>query len=99
MSDLSRDDVRKVADLAQLEFSEDELTQMGNHLRGILDYVEILNQVDTDGVEPLAHPIEVQNVFRDDEPTPMLSRDDALKNAPSTDGKYFLVPAILDAGE
>ncbi|MBR9802497.1 Asp-tRNA(Asn)/Glu-tRNA(Gln) amidotransferase subunit GatC, partial [bacterium] len=74
-------------------------TQMGDHLRSILDYVEILNQVETDNVEPLAHPIEVQNVFRDDEPTPMLSREDALKNAPNTDGKYFLVPAILDGGE
>lgn len=99
MSDLTRDDVRKVADLAQLEFGEEELTQMGDHLRSILDYVEILNQVETDNVEPLAHPIEVQNVFRDDEPTAMLSREEALKNAPNTDGKYFLVPAILDGGE
>ena len=98
MSELSLDDVRKVASLAHLEMSDAELEQSAAHLRGILDYVAILNEVETDQVEPLAHPIEIVNVFRDDTPTDMLPREQALQNAPHADGKYFIVPAILDAG-
>lgn len=99
MTALSSDEIRKVAQLANLEISDTELEQMSNHLSSILDYVDVLNQVDTEQVEPLAHPIEVVNVFREDEQTEMLSREEALKNAPKTDGKYFVVPAILDATE
>lgn len=99
MSDLSLEDVRKVADLAHLELSAAELEQHSGHMRRILDYVSRLEQVDTSNVEPLAHPIEVVNVFRDDELTEMLPREQALQNAPKTDGKYFIVPAILDAAE
>ncbi|MCG6157967.1 Asp-tRNA(Asn)/Glu-tRNA(Gln) amidotransferase subunit GatC [Rubinisphaera margarita] len=99
MSDLSLDDVRKVAELANLTFSPDELVQMQGDMRAILDYVDVLQQVDTADVEPLAHPIEVQNAFRDDTPTEMLTLERALQNAPKTDGRYFIVPAILDAAE
>ena len=99
MAALSSDDVRKVARLASLELSDTEIVEISEHLGGILEYVDVLNQVDTDQIEPLAHPIEVVNVFREDVSTEMLSREDALKNAPRTDGKYFVVPAILNAGE
>ncbi len=97
MATLSLDDVRKVAQLANLELSETELQEMSSHLSGILDYVELLNQVETEQIEPLAHPIDVVDVFRNDEPTEMLPREEALKNAPETDGKYFIVPAILNS--
>lgn len=99
MSQLTPEDVRKVADLAQLEFSPEALPELAEQLRGILDLVECLNEVETSGIEPLAHPIEVANVFREDIPTPMLPREQALANAPRTDGKHFIVPAILDATE
>ncbi len=99
MADLDLDAVKKVAQLANLELSETELQEMAKHLGGILDYVEVLKQVDTENIEPLAHPIEVVNVFRDDEPTEMLPREQALQNAPETDGKYFVVPAILNSAE
>lgn len=99
MSNISLDDVRKVAQLANLTFSEDELVEMQAHLAKTIGYVEILNQVDTENVAPMAHPIDVVDVFRDDVLTPMLSREEALQNAPKTDGQYFVVPAILDAGE
>ncbi len=99
MATLSLDDVRKVAQLANLELSETELQEMSSHLSGILDYVELLNQVDTEHIEPLAHPIDVVDVFRNDEPTEMLPREEALKNAPETDGKYFIVPAILNSAQ
>ncbi len=99
MSNISLDDVRKVAQLANLTFSEDGLVEMQTHLAKTIGYVEILNQVDTENVAPMAHPIDVVDVFRDDVLTPMLSREEALQNAPRTDGQFFVVPAILDASE
>lgn len=92
---LSQDDVKKVASLSRLALTDDELAQMQQHLGQILDYFEILQDVDTENVEPLAHAIELHNVFREDEVLESLPREDALANAPKTDGKYFLVPEIL----
>lgn len=93
---LSIDDVRKVARLARLRLSAEEETQFADQLGQILDYVEMLNEVATDEVEPMAHAAGLSNVFRPDEPHPSLPREQALANAPKTDGKYFLVPQILE---
>ena len=95
---LTRDDVAKVALLSRLTLTEDELDRMTDQLVAILGYVERLSEVDTSGIEPMAHAVERTNVFRDDVPTPMLPREAALANAPKTDGRYFLVPQIFDAG-
>jgi aspartyl-tRNA(Asn)/glutamyl-tRNA(Gln) amidotransferase subunit C len=93
---LTRDEVAKVALLGRLKLSADELEQMTAQLDRVLEYVDILNEVDTESIEPLAHPIELSNVFRDDIEQPCLSREEALANAPKTDGRCFVVPAILD---
>ena len=93
---LNIEQVRKVAALARLELSEADLSRMAEQLNRILGYVDQLQQVNTDGVEPLAHPLPVQNVFRDDEPTPSLPVDEALRNAPNRIGDYFGVPAVFD---
>lgn len=93
---LTEDEIRKVALLARLNLSEEDVAVLGPQLSQLLDYVAILNQADTEDVEPMAHAVEQTNVFRDDIPKPPQSREDALANAPKTDGKYFLVPAILD---
>ena len=93
---LSLDDVRQVAKLARLELSEDDLARMQPQLSAILDYVAQLRELNTEGVEPLAHPLPVQNVFRADEPAPSLPVDEALANAPDRRGNYFGVPAVLD---
>ena len=95
---LSRADVAKVAHLARLRLGDEELDRITVQLGAILGYVERLSEVDTEGVEPLAHAVERTNVFREDVETPMLPREAALANAPKTDGRYFLVPQILDAG-
>ena len=92
---LSREDVAKVALLARLQFSDAELVQMTEELSAIVDYVELLSELDTQAVEPLAHPLDVSNCFAADEPRPSLSHEDALANAPKSDGEYFLVPAVL----
>jgi aspartyl-tRNA(Asn)/glutamyl-tRNA(Gln) amidotransferase subunit C len=93
---LSLADIRKVAKLARLELSDADLGHLLPQLAAILDYVAQLQQLDTTGVEPLAHPLPVQNVFRDDEPAPSLPVNEALQNAPSRSGDYFAVPAVFD---
>ena len=96
---LSIHEVRKVAKLARLELSDADAPQMAEQLNRILEYVDQLQQVNTDGVEPLAHPLPVHNVFRDDEPQPSLPVDEALKNAPVRNGNYFGVPAVFDSAD
>jgi aspartyl-tRNA(Asn)/glutamyl-tRNA(Gln) amidotransferase subunit C len=93
---LDADTVAKVAELARLALTADEREQMVRQLSAILDYVDLLRRVPTDGVEPLAHPLPVQNVFRPDEPAPSLPVDAALANAPDRQGDFFGVPAVLD---
>jgi aspartyl-tRNA(Asn)/glutamyl-tRNA(Gln) amidotransferase subunit C len=93
---LTADEVRWVAHLARLELSDAELATLTPQLRAIVAYVDQLQQVNTDGVEPLAHALEVRNVFRDDTPAPSLPVDDALANAPRRRDDYYAVPAVLD---
>jgi len=93
---LSIEQVAKVAGLARLKLSPEEQEQMAAQLARVLDYVEILNEVDTDDVEPMAHAVEVTNVLRDDVAGESLPREAALANAPKTDGECFLVPPILE---
>jgi aspartyl-tRNA(Asn)/glutamyl-tRNA(Gln) amidotransferase subunit C len=93
---LSPEVVQKVATLARLKLSDEELQQIGQQLGGILDYVAVLDEVDVSGIEPMAHVADVSNAFRDDEVRPSLPREESLSNAPKTDGKYFLVPQILE---
>ncbi len=93
---LTREDVTKVALLARLKLSDEELDTFTSQLSQVLQYVDVLNEVDTENIEPMAHAIEVSNVFREDEVQPSLPREAALQNAPLTDGSYYLVPQILE---
>ena len=93
---MSPDQVRWVAHLARLEISDDELPVMTRQLSAIIAYVNQLQELDTEGVEPLAHALDVHNVFRDDAPTPSLSVDEALSNAPARKGDFYSVPAVLE---
>jgi aspartyl-tRNA(Asn)/glutamyl-tRNA(Gln) amidotransferase subunit C len=92
---LTRDDVKKVSLLARLELSEQELDLMTTQLSAIVGYVEQLSELNTDDVLPMAHAVEVTNVFRDDAVKPSLPRDEALRNAPKSDGECYNVPAVL----
>ena len=94
--DLSRDDVAKVALLARLRLTTAELETFTGQLNSIVHFVEQLQQLDTAAVEPLAHGVEVRNVFRADEVGPSLPREDALANAPKRNAESFLVPAVLE---
>ena len=88
--------VRKVASLSRLSLSESELQSAGQQLTAILEYVQLLNEVDTTDVAPMTHPVPSENVFREDQMQPSLSREAALSNAPKTDGQFFVVPKILE---
>ena len=88
--------VRRVALLGRLELSDGEVSQFSTQLSAIFEYIEKLDELDTDNVEPLAHCLPVHNVFREDVPRPSLSNDDALANAPEREDEYFKVPKILD---
>jgi aspartyl-tRNA(Asn)/glutamyl-tRNA(Gln) amidotransferase subunit C len=95
---ISRQEVEKVSLLGRLLLSEAELDTMTHQLGDILAYMELLGEVDTAGVEPMAHAIEVANVFRDDAARPSLDREEALANAPHRDAECYLVPAVLGEG-
>ncbi|MEE8452700.1 MAG: Asp-tRNA(Asn)/Glu-tRNA(Gln) amidotransferase subunit GatC [Thermoguttaceae bacterium] len=92
---ISREEVKKVSLLGRLLLSDDELDTMTTQMSGILDYMNLLGEVDTERVEPMAHALDVCDVFRDDEVRPSLSRDEALANAPNRDDECYLVPAVL----
>jgi aspartyl-tRNA(Asn)/glutamyl-tRNA(Gln) amidotransferase subunit C len=93
---LTAREVQWVAHLARLQLTEAELDTMTRQLSAIVDYVDQLKQVNTDGVEPMAHALAVHNVFRDDEAAPSLPVADALANAPQRRGDFYSVPAVLD---
>jgi len=69
---------------------------MAQQLGAILDYVDLLQRIDTTGIEPLAHPLPLSNVFRDDAPIDSLPVDAAMANAPDRRGDFYAVPAVLD---
>jgi aspartyl-tRNA(Asn)/glutamyl-tRNA(Gln) amidotransferase subunit C len=92
---ITRADVENVSLLARLQFSESELDRIADELVGIVGYVDQLSEVDTDGVEPMAHAVEVHNVFAADEVRESLSREAALQNAPRHNERGYLVPPVL----
>jgi len=93
---IDRKTVEKVAKLARLQLTDDELNRYGGQLGAILDYIAKLEKLDVSGLEPLAHAVDTQNVFRADEPRPSLPRDAALQNAPEKTGDFFIVPKIIE---
>ncbi len=92
---VTKKDVEHIAELARLKFKDEELENFTSQLNEILEYMEKLNELDTENVEPLSHPIESQNVFREDGVKPSVNREDALKNAPQKDEEFFKVPKVI----
>jgi aspartyl-tRNA(Asn)/glutamyl-tRNA(Gln) amidotransferase subunit C len=92
---VTRKDVEHIAELARLKFKDEELENFTHQLNDILAYMEQLNELDTENIEPLSHPIEGSNVFREDFTLPSLDREHALKNAPYHDDEFFKVPKVI----
>ncbi len=93
---VDRDEVLKIASLAKLHLTEDEVDMYTDQMNEILEYMHQLDELDTENVEPLSHVLDQLNMTRRDEEEPSLSRDEALNNAPDSDGEYFVVPKVIE---
>lgn len=87
--------VQQLADLARLEFNQEEKSEIKGDLQRMITFVEKLSELDTTEVEPLLHLTEDYNVFREDAVIPSISREEGLLNAPSRNDQYFKVPKII----
>lgn len=93
---LTTDEVRHVAELAKLALTDDEVEEYTQQLSAILDYADLLRDVDTSDVPPTPYVLPLQNVMRSDEPASSLTNEEALANAPDSDDGFFRVRAVFD---
>ena len=93
---LTEEEVRHVAALARIAMTDDEVELMRSQLSNILEHVSVLNEVDTDGVEPTGHSVDVTSVMRDDEVGDSSPMEDVLANAPSRQDDFIRVKAVLE---
>lgn len=96
---ISEEEVKHVAKLSKLDFKQEELESFTNQLGKIIDMVELLEEVDTEGVEFTSNVIETINVMRQDRAQPGWNRDELMRNVPETEDGFIKVPAIIDEGE
>ena len=92
---ITKDQVLYVADLARLDLDDASIDQFAGQIGTILDYVDKLNEVDTDGIRPTSHAISLTNVFREDQHNEHLEREQALANAPEKEDGNFIVPKVV----
>ncbi|GAC1531796.1 MAG: Asp-tRNA(Asn)/Glu-tRNA(Gln) amidotransferase subunit GatC [Acidimicrobiales bacterium] len=92
---LSRDDVAHVARLARLDVTDDELDRFTRELGAVLEHAADVASLDTEGVTPTAHPLDLVNVLREDRTLPSLEREEVLAMAPAAENGRFRVPKIL----
>lgn len=95
---ISEKQVRHVALLARLSLTDEQVKGFAQDLNSILSHVDSIQRLDLNDVKPTAHPLDSVNVMRADEIRPGLSREQALKNAPDTDGVAFVIPRIIGPG-
>ncbi len=92
---ITRDEVMHVANLARLDMDEASIDKFADQIGTILEYVDVLKRVDTQGVTPTSHAISLTNVFREDREKKTLERDKALANAPQKEDGNFVVPKVI----
>ena len=92
---VSKKDVEHIAKLARLKFTDEEIEKLTPQMNQILGYMDKLNELDTEKIEPLSHPVENFNIFRDDKTKDSVERDSALRNAPDKDEEFFKVPKVI----
>ena len=92
MAGITKEEVLKVARLARLELTEEEVTRFQEQLSAILEAVSKVSELDLSDVPPTAHPLEIQNAWAEDEVQPSLAHDEVFSNAPDRDGDLFRVP-------
>jgi aspartyl-tRNA(Asn)/glutamyl-tRNA(Gln) amidotransferase subunit C len=92
---IEANEVLRIAKLAQLDLTEDEVARLGAELSSILSHIEVLSSVDTTGVPETFHPLEYGGPMREDEPRPSLGVDEATRGAPDGAPGAFLVPRVI----
>lgn len=92
---ISEDEVRHVARLSRLRLTDEQVRHYAEQLSAILGYVSKLRELNVEGVEPMAHALDMSNVLRPDEPQPGMAPEVILKNAPEQDPPFFKVPKVL----
>ena len=95
-TDLSVEEIRQISVLTRIAMTEDELDVMRAQMSNILDSVAILNEVDTEGVEPTGHSVNIKSVMREDQRQDSLTQDETLSNAPQRDGSFIRIKAVLE---
>lgn len=95
MSEFSQEMIKKVAHLARLSFSDEDLQKFSRQLSDIVSYVEKLNEIDTTNVVPLSNPFDIDKPYRDDIVAPSMSVEDILSNAPESKLNSFVVPKVI----
>jgi len=93
---ISKDDVINVAELARLEFKEEELEKFTEQLGNILEYIEQLSELNTDNVEPTSHVLDISTPLREDKVVEWLNTEEVLKNAPESEDNFFVVPQVIE---
>lgn len=93
---ITPDLIKYLEKLARITLTEDEEEKVGNELQDILTYIDMLNELDTDGVEAMSHCFPVTNVMREDEVQPSMSADEIVANAPESQDGCFVVPKTVD---
>lgn len=93
---ISKDDVRKVANLARIELNQEELNLFSGQLESVLEFIEKLKKADVSSVQPMSHILDIQNVLRADVPKESLPNALALKNAPESLKGHFRVPKVIE---
>ncbi|MTI66814.1 MAG: Asp-tRNA(Asn)/Glu-tRNA(Gln) amidotransferase subunit GatC [Firmicutes bacterium] len=93
---ISKEDVKHVARLARLDFDKEDIEDFTKKFASVVDYVEKLSEVDTEGVEPTYHVHPIKNVMREDKVCKSLDRKESLRNAPDKENGYFKIPRVLD---
>ncbi|MCX8031025.1 MAG: Asp-tRNA(Asn)/Glu-tRNA(Gln) amidotransferase subunit GatC [Thermodesulfovibrionales bacterium] len=90
-------EVKHIARLARIDFTDEEIDKIRVQLNSVVDYIGKLNEVGTEGIEPTSHVIPLKNIFREDLlDNKVLTTNEILQNAPQTDGKFFIVPKIIE---
>jgi aspartyl-tRNA(Asn)/glutamyl-tRNA(Gln) amidotransferase subunit C len=93
---ISKEDVKKVAELARLEFNEAQTEKFTDQMGNILEYIEKLNELNTDNVAPTSHVLDISTPLREDKVQKLLTIDEVLQNAPESEDDFFVVPQVIE---
>ena len=96
MTRITSDEIRHLALLCRIAMTEEDVDMMRDQMSNILDNIDILNQVDTDGIEPTGHSVDLVSVMREDEVAPAFPIEEILANAPDREGDFIRVRAVLE---